>query len=409
MKKVRRAQFIEYLKGALAHLYDSEYLRQTPLVAIFGITDRFDASMILRNILSEAIEAIKPLASDPHPDRAWRIYDSLYYCYVQRLSQQAVADQLGLSVRHLRREQRAALSVLAETLCQEHGLHTLFIDDPPCGDDFEYDPLQELEWLRGDSSEAPLVLSTHLSDILGLTRQLAAEYQVTVQTHLESNLPPLAVHPVAFDQIMLSLLSNAITACPNKPVVVKVAVQAEYVVIDIAGEKTTQQRAAPRNLEFQNERRYEVARQLTALSKGTIQIDEAHELFSARLALPYVQQAPVLVVDDNPDMLQIIQRYAQDSRYRIVATQSATQAMELAKQIPPVAIILDVMIPQIDGWKLLGRFREHPATSKVPVIICTVLPQEELAISLGAVAFLKKPFSRQDFLAALDPWVEPGE
>jgi twitching motility two-component system response regulator PilH len=214
---------------------------------------------------------------------------------------------------------------------------------------------------------------------------------------------------VAFDQIMLSLLSNAITTCPNKPVVVKISVQKDYVVIDITGEKTAQNRAVSRNLEFQNERRYEVARQLIALSKGTIQINEAHELFSARLSLPYVQQVPVLVVDDNPDMLQIIQRYAQDSRYRIVATQSATQAMELAKQIPPVAIILDVMIPQIDGWKLLGRFREHPATSKVPVIICTVLPQEELAISLGAVAFLKKPFSRQNFLAALDPWVEPGE
>ena len=64
------------------------------------------------------------------------------------------------------------------------------------------------------------------------------------------------------------------------------------------------------------------------------------------------------------------------------------------------------MIPEIDGWKMLGRISENPATRDIPVIICTVLPQEELAHSLGAVAFLKKPFNRHDFLSLLDPLVE---
>jgi CheY-like chemotaxis protein len=64
------------------------------------------------------------------------------------------------------------------------------------------------------------------------------------------------------------------------------------------------------------------------------------------------------------------------------------------------------MIPEIDGWKILGRINENPATSDIPVIICTVLPQEELAYSLGAIAFLKKPFNRHDFLSILDHLVE---
>jgi CheY-like chemotaxis protein len=65
-------------------------------------------------------------------------------------------------------------------------------------------------------------------------------------------------------------------------------------------------------------------------------------------------------------------------------------------------IVLDVMMPRIDGWEMLGRLRSNRATSHVPVIVCTIMAQEELALSLGAAGFLKKPVTRQDFLAALD-------
>jgi CheY-like chemotaxis protein len=64
------------------------------------------------------------------------------------------------------------------------------------------------------------------------------------------------------------------------------------------------------------------------------------------------------------------------------------------------------MIPEIDGWKILGRISENPVTKDIPVVICTVLPQEELAHSLGALAFLKKPFSRYELLSILDQLVE---
>jgi CheY-like chemotaxis protein len=50
---------------------------------------------------------------------------------------------------------------------------------------------------------------------------------------------------------------------------------------------------------------------------------------------------------------------------------------------------------------VLGRLKHHPATRSVPVIVCTILPEAELAISLGADGFIQKPFSREGFLAAL--------
>ena len=59
-------------------------------------------------------------------------------------------------------------------------------------------------------------------------------------------------------------------------------------------------------------------------------------------------------------------------------------------------------MPHIDGWEMLGRVREYPPTSKIPVVVCTILAQRDLALLLGASDFLRKPFTRTDLLAALD-------
>ncbi len=77
----------------------------------------------------------------------------------------------------------------------------------------------------------------------------------------------------------------------------------------------------------------------------------------------------------------------------------------LASELAPRVIVLDVMLPGMDGWELLGRLREHPQLSAVPVIVCTILPQQQLALALGAGAFVRKPFSREAFLSVLDQQV----
>ena len=85
-----------------------------------------------------------------------------------------------------------------------------------------------------------------------------------------------------------------------------------------------------------------------------------------------------------------------------------TQAVKVAEAATPAAILLDVMLPGVDGWELLGRLREHPQMQEVPVIVCTILPQERVALTLGAAAFLRKPVSREALLAALDQLDLPG-
>ena len=59
-----------------------------------------------------------------------------------------------------------------------------------------------------------------------------------------------------------------------------------------------------------------------------------------------------------------------------------------------------------DGWTLLSQLREHPNTRNIPVIVCTILAHKQLAVTLGAADFIRKPVRRADFLAALDRQLE---
>ena len=80
---------------------------------------------------------------------------------------------------------------------------------------------------------------------------------------------------------------------------------------------------------------------------------------------------------------------------------NAGQGLALAQELSPAIIVLDVMMPEQDGWTLLGQLRVHPQTRDIPVIIYTILAQEELALALGAADFIRKPVSQGAFLQLL--------
>jgi len=64
--------------------------------------------------------------------------------------------------------------------------------------------------------------------------------------------------------------------------------------------------------------------------------------------------------------------------------------------------VLDVMLPDIDGWELLTQVHAHPRGREIPVIVCTVVREQELALSLGAAVFVDKPIRRREFIEALE-------
>lgn len=110
----------------------------------------------------------------------------------------------------------------------------------------------------------------------------------------------------------------------------------------------------------------------------------------------------MLVVDDNHDLVHFYRRYTERTRYAISHVGLGQQVFERLAEINPDIVVLDVMLPDIDGWEVLTRLHENSATSALPVIVCSVIRQKELAIALGATAYLPKPVRRQEFLLALD-------
>jgi CheY-like chemotaxis protein len=109
----------------------------------------------------------------------------------------------------------------------------------------------------------------------------------------------------------------------------------------------------------------------------------------------------LLVIDDNEGIADLIKRFLAGSDVRVVPAMTGMEGVQLASEIEPDAILLDVMMPHMDGWEVLQILRSRPATSHIPVIICSVFNDSELARSLGASASISKPIKREDVIAAL--------
>jgi CheY-like chemotaxis protein len=130
-------------------------------------------------------------------------------------------------------------------------------------------------------------------------------------------------------------------------------------------------------------------------------VSEAGLVIGFRVAVPATPRRTILVVDDNEDVLALFQRYLACRHYHVVVSRTAADALAQARRLQPFAITLDLMMPDQDGWDILQTLLNQPETRHIPLIVCSVLKQKELALSLGATAFLEKPVSEQALVAVL--------
>jgi CheY-like chemotaxis protein len=381
-------QFIGLLRTALRRLYDNNALRTSPLVAIFGLMDEPDPPAALRQLLIAAIRALQPQAGTPADTQLWRVYEVLLYRYVQRSTQVEVAEQLGLSVRHLSRLEKDALEVLCRHLPNRHEPEEALVVD------------QELAWLTSAGQHETVTLHSALAAVSELARPLAAQNNVRLVFEDQADLSAaLRVHPVALRQILLSLVSSAIRCATGRVVMVSVSEGTEQTCVCVRCAQEALPASATQRLFAPD---LDVIRSLTAACGGRLTLHDGASGPVWQVCLPAVRQVQVLAIDDNPTTLELLRRYATGTHYRVTGTQHFDEGLTLAHELSPGLIVLDVMMPDMDGWEALGRLRQHPWTSHIPVIICTILPEEELALTLGASGFCRKPVTREGFLQALD-------
>jgi CheY-like chemotaxis protein len=402
-------QFVVYLRSALHYLYDPVHLRRSPLVGLLGLANEFDRAAALQHTLVAAIRALKPADDEPAQSRSWRIYDTLSLQYVRQLDREAVANQLGISDRQMRREQRSAIEALAQNLWQSLQLDAALRagePDVPGATSTVQTPLnvdpngEQPAAIQAVPSELRVPLGEALENVRSLAFPLAQQVNVPLEIYLTAGLVALPVSPMPLRTILLTVLTIAIPLAGNGSVVMTASRRDEEIAVAVTCSDLL---AAQAPLPDKELARLLTAQEQAAFYDARLEIaDPAQAGLSVTLLLPAPEQAIVLVVDDNADWLELVQRYAAGSPYQVVTTRSPESACDSAGKLQPSLIVVDVMMHNVDGWQVLSELRHDPATSHIPVIVCTVLPLEEMALALGANAFLQKPVSQQQFLQALD-------
>lgn len=109
----------------------------------------------------------------------------------------------------------------------------------------------------------------------------------------------------------------------------------------------------------------------------------------------------ILAIDDDVQVIKLYERFLKTSGYKVVALTQPKLAVEKAKSLKPFAITLDVMMPEVDGWQVIHALKNDPQTRDIPVIICSILEEEEKGFSLGAADYLVKPFLQEDLVNAV--------
>jgi CheY-like chemotaxis protein len=416
---VTKESFVQDLTNTLSHLYDPGVVRRSLWLPLFGFDQKSNPVFALQNTLTGAIKALKPGQSMPPGTNAWQIYHILYHRYIEQIHQRQVANDLGLSVRQLRRKEKTAVQVLADYLWSQYNLDKKVesatslvqsgrkeIEPGSSASPGMPSQEQELEWLQR-------TMSSELAGVQGLTegimetlRPLAQTLGVSVKCTIPEDCPPLNVQLTTVRQAILYVTTTAVRFTPHGHVEINAEALAGREGVRLI---VTAQRGSASLVDANRGKELEFAQRLLQMSRAVLQVaidPGASTPFIASIVLPTAPQIPILVIDDNPDLLGLVQRYLCDTRYEFHSTIDPQAALAAAEHLAPEIILLDVMLPGVDGWELLGRLREHPKTRRASIVVCTILPQEQLALTLGASDFIRKPIRRKELLAVLDRQIQ---
>ncbi len=108
-----------------------------------------------------------------------------------------------------------------------------------------------------------------------------------------------------------------------------------------------------------------------------------------------------LVVEDDPEVAELLRLQLEAQGFRVLQAPSAEAAMALAAHEPPSLITLDILLPNMDGWEFLTRIKQIPTLARVPVVIISIAADTTRGFALGAAAVMQKPISRLDLYETL--------
>jgi CheY-like chemotaxis protein len=381
---------IEQVKDVLEHLYDFAYLQRHPLAqAREGEAEQAGGGTAqhLRRELITAIDTLSPGPDVPFRAPHARPYNLLQLHYVEGLTVQEAANELGISVRQAYRDLRRGEESVAAILWGHQQKSS-----PPEPRAMQLSSFQA-EMARLEIHPRPADARLLLQQAQKAVAPLAEQHAIHFQVETPPEAAVISTDPVMAHQVLVNILSQAVKQA--QPGMVSLTVQMDHAAVLVSLTFMPKPEAAGLAVvdavvthlidrlgwEVEHEGRAEVLRRLT-------------------LQVP-AHGPTVLVVDDNEGLVELLGRYLTGHTCRVTAAASGQEGLKLAQDMLPDAIILDVMMPEMDGWEFLQRLRARPETALIPVVICSIFNDPELAYSLGASLYLPKPVSRDNVLKAL--------
>ncbi len=268
----------------------------------------------------------------------------------------------------------------------------------------------------------PAVLSSGVT----MVRERATRHGVALELDVAPEVGEIEADERKVKQVVFNLLSNAVKFTPDGGRVdlsarlvgdsVQVGVTDTGIGIDAADQRRIFE-------EFQQAGQREgsglglpLARSFVALHGGALWVESERGAGSTfTFTLPVRQTAPVpesrtphptggptvLLIEDDRRSVELLTLYLEGAGFEVITCGDGEVGLETARQLRPAAIVLDIMLPRLDGWDFLALAKGDEATAHIPVVIVSMLDERGKGFALGAADYLVKPVSRDDLLATL--------
>jgi signal transduction histidine kinase/CheY-like chemotaxis protein len=296
--------------------------------------------------------------------------------------------------------------------------------------------LSKVEAGRMDLEPAVLSLPDLLEHGIAMVRERAARHRIALSLTVAPEVGVVWADEVKLKQVVLNLLTNAVKFTPDGGSVdVSAEVvdgEARVIVSDTGVGIAEADQAAIFEAFQRGGRKARAGTEGTGLgltlSKRIVELHGGRLWLKSRpgegstfaFAIPVgahelPREAPVagdraedgsgaetvLVVEDDPHSAELLELYLEGAGYRVAHARDGAEGLELARRLRPGAVVLDILLPRVDGWELLARLKDEPATAACPVVVVSMLDERGKGFALGASEYLVKPVGRGEMLAAL--------
>lgn len=387
------AEFSHWVSDALNQIYDSAVLQSHPLrKALFPLeTNPIRRCQLLRKTLLDAIHSLEPNAKVPSSAPDWRLYRLVELRFIEGLNPNEAMTRLGLAKSQFYRDQSRAIEMLVEILWAQMPSGAL-VNEP---DNARTQLInKEVERLFPSREGESIQAGALAHDLRQIILPLSIDKKVIIG---DFNLD--ALNRKIYDRILLrQALLTALTAALDMDGVAKLHLRSNEsgathtirVDAEVDSMKATSLTGILEQLE--------TCRLLVEALGGRLSTTTGTRRIGFTLTFGENHERLLLVIDDNAGMADLFRAYLKGYVWHVIGASGGTDARNILREIKPDLILLDILMPQEDGWELLRMLKSDAASKDIPVIICSVLKQPQIALQLGARAYVGKPVSQQDLL-----------